>query len=593
MKHLRAVNKYFFKYKAHFVLGIIFVSLSNYFGILIPQKIREALDLVNQKINLFKDFGNAIGSSEYDLLNHELLIFGLTITGFVILKGVFMFLMRQTIIVMSRLIEYDMRKEIFDHLTRLDQDFYKRYMTGDIMSRISEDVSKVRNYLGPGVLYAINLITTFVLTIYAMLKVDPILTIYALIPLPLLSISIYYVSNLINKKSSAIQAQLSVLTSEAQETYSGIKVIKSYVKEDEFADFFSSEGDKFKALSLSLARVESYFQPLILLLIAISTIIVVVVGGYQVKTGSLSAGNIAEFILYVNMLTWPVTSIGWIASTIQEADASQERVNALLSEKPSIDNMNHDEYDLKGNIEFENVSFTYSETGVRALKNVSFKIKKGERVAIMGRTASGKSTIAELLTRTYDVDSGSIKIDGEDIRNHNINIIRRDIGYVPQDVFLFSDTIRSNIAFGTIDATDEEIKKYADHARIHDEIQQFRDGYETLLGERGVTLSGGQKQRLSIARAFIKKPKILILDDSLSAVDANSEEQIVRYFDSALEGKTAIIITHRTNNLLHYNNILIINNGEIEDQGTHEELINRVGYYQNLYYQQSESNQTV
>jgi ATP-binding cassette subfamily B protein len=593
LKHLRAVNKYFFKYKAHFVLGIIFVSLSNYFGILIPQKIREALDLVNQKINLFKDFGNAIGSSEYDLLNHELLIFGLTITGFVILKGVFMFLMRQTIIVMSRLIEYDMRKEIFDHLTRLDQDFYKRYMTGDIMSRISEDVSKVRNYLGPGVLYAINLITTFVLTIYAMLKVDPILTIYALIPLPLLSISIYYVSNLINKKSSAIQAQLSVLTSEAQETYSGIKVIKSYVKEDEFADFFSSEGDKFKALSLSLARVESYFQPLILLLIAISTIIVVVVGGYQVKTGSLSAGNIAEFILYVNMLTWPVTSIGWIASTIQEADASQERVNALLSEKPSIDNMNHDEYDLKGNIEFENVSFTYSETGVRALKNVSFKIKKGERVAIMGRTASGKSTIAELLTRTYDVDSGSIKIDGEDIRNHNINIIRRDIGYVPQDVFLFSDTIRSNIAFGTIDATDEEIKKYADHARIHDEIQQFRDGYETLLGERGVTLSGGQKQRLSIARAFIKKPKILILDDSLSAVDANSEEQIVRYFDSALEGKTAIIITHRTNNLLHYNNILIINNGEIEDQGTHEELINRVGYYQNLYYQQSESNQTV
>jgi ATP-binding cassette subfamily B multidrug efflux pump len=587
LKHLLAVNKYLFRYKRHFVLGIVFVSLANYFGILIPQKIREALDLVQLKISAFKDTVGNIDSPEYNQLSDALLAFGLTITLFVVLKGIFMYLMRQTIIVMSRLIEYDMRKDIFDHLTNLDQGFYRKYMTGDIMSRISEDVSKVRNYIGPGILYAINLITTFIFTIYAMLKVDLTLTLCTLLPLPILSISIYYVSNLINKKSAAIQAQLSTLTSEAQETYSGIKVIKSYVKEDAFAKFFDIEGEKFKTLSLGLARVESYFQPLMLLLIAMSTIIVVVVGGYQVEAGRLTAGNIAEFILYVNMLTWPVTAIGWIASTVQEAAASQARINDLMNEIPTIINSNNDEYGLKGEIKFENVTFTYKDTGTVALKDLNLSIKPGQRVAIMGRTAAGKSSIAELLTRTYDVDEGSIKLDGVDIKSHNLKVVRRDIGYVPQDVFLFSDTIKANIAFGKPEAKIDEIQAYAQYAKVHSEIELFKNGYDTLLGERGVTLSGGQKQRISIARAFIKESQIIVLDDALSAVDANSEQEIINYFDEALIGKTTIVITHRTNNLLNYDNIIIIENGKIADQGTHQELILREGFYQNLYLQQT------
>ncbi len=525
-------------------------------------------------------------SDFYDELGDTLFIFGLIVTGFVIVKGLLMYFMRQTIIVMSRLIEYDMRKEVYEHLQTLDQVFYRKNQTGDIMARISEDVSKVRNYLGPGILYGINLVSLFAMTIYAMFKVDVLLSVCALAPLPILSISIYYVSKLINEKSTLIQQQLSVLNSTAQETYSGIRVVKSYVKEEQFVNFFNKQSDEFKKRSLSLARIESYFQPLMILLIAMSTLIVVVVGGYQVYESRLTAGNIAEFILYINMLTWPVTSIGWIASVVQEAEASQKRINDLLQQKSEIRNVNHDQYHLDGDIEFRNVSFVYPTTGIKALENVSFKINKGQRLAIMGRTASGKTTLAELLMRMFDVTEGDILIDGKNIKEHNISMIRSRIGYVPQDVFLFSDTITANISFGISEYSTEEIEKYATYASVYDDIVKLPKGFETLVGERGVTLSGGQKQRISIARAFMKKPDIVLLDDALSAVDTTTEQNILSYFQTALTDKTSIIISHRANNLLNYDKIIVLENGQIVEEGTHEDLISADGFYNSVHQQQ-------
>lgn len=586
MKQLFTLNHYFLKYKYHFILGLVFVTGSNYFGVLIPQKIREALDLIQGKIESFKGLSDTARSTMYDELSSALIIFSVTVVGFMILKGILMFYMRQTIIVMSRLIEYDMRKEIFSHLTRLDQSFFKTQKTGDIMSRISEDVSKVRNYLGPGVLYAVNMVTLFVMTIYAMLQVDVTLTIFALLPLPFLSVSIYYVSNLINTKSTAIQQQLSVLTSTAQETYSGIRVIKSYVKEPQFLGFFADQSEEFKKRALSLAKVEAWFQPLMILLIALSTLLVVFVGGMQVFEGKLTAGNIAEFILYVNMLTWPVTSIGWIASVVQEAEASQKRINELLEVQPFVTNTNHEDYSLKGKIEFKNVTFVYPETGIKALDNISFILQPGEKMALYGKTASGKSTIGDLLFRMYDVTSGEILVDDKNIKNHNLDVLRQQMGYVPQDVFLFSDTISHNIAFGKFGADQETIQKMAEHAAVHDDITRLPDGYDSLIGERGVTLSGGQKQRIAIARAFLKNPEIIILDDTLSAVDSNTEQKISQYLLQALEGKTSLVVSHRANNLLNYDKILVLENGKISESGTHDELIRENGFYASIYEQQ-------
>ncbi len=568
------------------ILGIIFVTGSNYYGILIPQKIRDALDLVQNKLQTYKQLPLSDKSEYYDELGQSLLVFGLIITGFVILKGLLMYFMRQTIIVMSRLIEYDMRKELYAHLQTLDQAFYRTNQTGDIMARISEDVSKVRNYLGPGILYGINLVSLFGMTIYAMFKVDVTLSLFALLPLPVLSISIYYVSQLINKKSTLIQQQLSILNNTAQETYSGIRVVKSYVKEDQFADYFESQSEEFKNRSLSLARVESYFQPLMLLLISLSTLLVVLVGGYQVYLGKLTAGNIAEFILYVNMLTWPVTSIGWIASVVQEAEASQARINDLLNKKSDIKNINDQNYRLNGEIEFKNVSFTYPNTGTEALSNVSFKVNKGEKIAIMGKTGSGKSTIAELLIRLFDISEGQILIDGIDIRNHNLSVLRSQIAYVPQDVFLFSDTVYNNIAFGNPEISKKEIEKYASNAAVKEDILKLPLQFETLVGERGVTLSGGQKQRISIARAFIKNPDIVILDDALSAVDTTTEQNILHYLQKELHDKTALIISHRANNLLNYSKIIVLENGKITEEGTHEALLLKDGFYHAIYKQQ-------
>jgi ATP-binding cassette subfamily B multidrug efflux pump len=586
LKQLFTLNRFFVKYKWHLILGILFVTGSNYYAILIPQKVREALDLVQQKITIYKELNPSLKDAFYDDLGHALLMFGLIVTGYVILKGLLMYFMRQTIIVMSRLIEYDMRKEIYAHLQSLDQTFYRKYQTGDIMARISEDVSKVRNYLGPGLLYGINLISLFIMTIYAMLQVDIVLTLFALLPLPILSISIYYVSNLINEKSTLIQQQLSVLTNTAQETYSGIRVVKSYVKEDQFSQFFEDQSEEYKKRSLALAKIESYFQPLMMLLIALSTLLVVMVGGYRVYSGNLTPGNIAEFILYVNMLTWPVTAIGWIASVIQEAEASQTRINEIMDIRPEITNKNNDSYQIEGDIEFRNVSFTYPNTGIKALNNLNFTIKKGQKVAVMGKTASGKTTIAELLTRMFDVTEGQILIDGKDIRDHNLSILRDRIANVPQDVFLFSDTIKSNVAFGHPQADMEDIERYTQYASVQEDILKLPEKFETMVGERGVTLSGGQKQRVSIARAFIKKPDIVILDDALSAVDTATEQNILSYFQESLRDKTAIIITHRANNLLNYDKILVIDHGCLVEEGSHEELINQSGFYNSIYRQQ-------
>lgn len=586
MKNLFTLNHYFVKYKWHLLLGIFFVTGANYFSILIPQKIREALDLVQDKIHLFK--GTQIDGQDAMMgqLGNALLMFGLIVTGFAIVKGIMMYYMRQTLIVMSRLIEYDMRKEIFGHLQTLDQNYLRSHQTGDIMARISEDVSKVRDYLGPGLLYGINLVTLFAMTIYAMLKVDVKLTMYALLPLPFLSVSIYYVSNIINKKSTAIKAQLSTLNSTAQEAYSGIRVIKSYVKEAQFTEFFKDQSEEYKRRSLELAKIEAYFQPLMVLLISLSTLLVVLIGGFQVYDGKLTAGNIAEFILYVNMLTWPVTAIGWIASVIQEAEASQTRINQIMDQKSGIQNTNSQVYPIRGDIEFKNVTFKYPNSGVIALQNVNFILKMGERMAIMGKTASGKTTIAELLSRMFDVTEGQILIDGKDIRQHNLSIIRDRISCVPQDVFLYSDTVAANIAFGKPDATIDEIKMYAEYASVKDDIEKLPEQFETMVGERGVTLSGGQKQRISIARAFIKKPDIVILDDALSAVDTSTEQSILSFFDHSLRDKTTIVITHRANNLLNYDKILVLDNGKIAEQGTHEELIRNEGFYQSVYQQQ-------
>lgn len=582
MKNLQYLNKFFIQYKWRLLLGIVFVSLSNYFGILIPQKIREALDFVQKEVESNKTGFDGTSGINSDLGN-ALFFFGITVIGFMILKGIFMFLMRQTIIVTSRLIEYDMRKEIFAKLETLDASFYKTSKTGDIMARISEDVSKVRNYLGPGILYGINLISLFTITIMAMISVNAKLALYTLIPLPILSISIYYVSNLINKKSAVIQAQVSKLTSIAQEVFSGIRVVKSYGKEVQFQEYFNEESETFRARSLEMAKINSYFFPLMILLINLSTLIVLFVGGYEVGNGVVTAGNIAEFIIYVNMLTWPVTSIGWIVSIIQEAEASQQRINEILNVQPEIISGKEKIPQLKGLIEFENVNFIYKDSGIHALKNINLTINAGEKIAIVGRTASGKSTFAELLLRIYDVSSGLIKIDGKPIETLNKEDLRIRIGYVPQDVFLFSDSVSNNISFGKFGTNQSEIEKYADYASVKDDIIKLPEGFQTIVGERGVTLSGGQKQRISIARALIKQPDMIILDDCLSAVDTETEHRITQYLNAAMKDKTSIIITHRVSGLFEFDKIVVLDQGEIVEIGKHEELIKQNGLYADLY----------
>lgn len=588
VKELQVLNQYFWHYRRHFLLGLIFITISNYFRVLQPQAIREALDLVVDQIGMYRLYaGFDLSQAYFSILGRSLLLFGVVVLILAILMGIFLYLTRQTIIVMSRLIEYDLRKGIYAHYQQLTTDFYKRNNTGDLMSRITEDVSKVRMYIGPSVLYGANLVSTTILVVYSMIQVSPSLTLYSLVPLPVLALSIYYVSNMINQRSSVIQKQLAHLNSTAQEVYSGIRVVKSYVRTRQQVGHFQDESEVYKEKSLKLARVDAFFFPLMLLLIGASTIITVYIGGLQVIQGTITPGNIAEFVIYVSMLTWPVTAIGWIASIVQQAAASQKRINEFLNVEPSVKNAVDDPKPIQGAIQFENVHFKYPETGIQALAGLNFTLKPGQKMAIIGRTGAGKTTIADLLVRMYDVSDGSIRIDGSDIRDLDLNNLRQRIGYVPQDVFLFSDTIANNIAFGKIDADRPEVEQFARYAAVYDDIAGLTHGFDTMVGERGVTLSGGQKQRVSIARALIKQPDIVILDDCLSAVDTNTEKQILGYFNEALSDKTAIIITHRIYSLIQFDQILVLGDGKVEAIGTHESLLREGGYYAELFEKQT------
>jgi ATP-binding cassette subfamily B protein len=554
---------------------------------MMPRTIREALDFLLEKTQELKTTTDEVLKAELtDQFYDSLLQFGLLVIGQAIMMGIFMYFMRQTIIVVSRLIEYDLRKVIFDHYEKLDTAFYKRNKTGDMMARITEDVTKVRMYLGPAVLYGINLTALCIFVISAMFQANVKLTLYTLLPLPFLSISIYLVSNLINKKSELIQRQLARLNSIAQEVYSGIRVIKSYVKEKLFTDYFHEESNDFRAKSMDMARINSMFYPLMIFLVSLSTLFTVYIGGIQAVNQEVTPGNIAEFIIYVSMLTWPITALGWIASIVQQADASQRRINAFLKVQPEISNPTTNEKRLTGKIEFRNVSFIYPDTGIKALDRVSFTLEKGEKLAILGKTAAGKTTIAELLLRLYDVTSGEILIDDENIETLDLNNLRAKIGYVPQDVFLFSDTVANNVAFGNPDASIELIQEFAKYAAVHEDIKKLSESYETMVGERGITLSGGQKQRISMARAFLKEPDIIILDDSLSAVDTTTENQILGYLDDVLSTKTAIIITHRIYSLLSFNKIIFLENRRIAEMGTHSELMLKQGLYFEMFENQ-------
>jgi len=588
VKNLAALNHYILRYKWKFLLGFLFVALSNYFNVLQPQMVRQALDLVVQNISLYRMQQGFVHQSElYKSIGTGLLIFGLLVILFAILMGFFMYWMRQTIIVMSRLIEYDIRKDIYLHYQTLDQAFFRRNKTGDLMARITEDVSKVRMYLGPGILYAMNLVTLFVLVVGSMVKVNLELTIYTLAPLPFLSVSIYYISNIINRKSEVIQRQLSRLNSIAQEMYSGIRVVKSYVQEKFLVKYFDQECRDYQEKSMQMVTVDALFFPIIIFFIGISSVLSIYIGGIKVNQGLITAGNIAEFVIYINMLTWPVTAIGWIASIVQQAEASQKRLNEFLDTESTIKNPEVGPHRLSGEVQFDQVSFVYPDTGVDALKKVTFRLKPGEKLAILGRTGSGKSTICDLLLRMYDVTEGSIKLDGSDLRELRLEDIRKNIAYVPQDVFLFSDTIADNISFG-LDANppEEVLDRYSEYASVREEIDSLPNRYNSMVGERGVTLSGGQKQRISIARALIKDPKIVVLDDCLSAVDTKTERQILDHLQSGLSRKTVIMVTHRVTGITNFDHILVLDKGRVVEYGNHDTLYSRQGYYFKMVEQQ-------
>lgn len=590
MKELRHLNKYLIKYKFHLGLGILFIIISNAFQIIPASLVRLAIDYVTENIPYYQSFDGLEAQKDvYNDIVLNILMFAGLILLMALLRGIFLFMVRQTIIVMSRLIEFDLKNEIYAHYQSLPLSFYRRNNTGDLMNRISEDVSKVRMYLGPSIMYGLNLLILFMILIPYMLSINVELTLYALIPLPVLSLSIYYVNNIINKRSEAIQISQSVLSTFAQEAFSGIRVIKAFVREEDSAIKFEEASNTYKSKSLKLTVVQSLFFPLIMSLIGLSTVLTVYAGGSQVIDGSLTYGNIAEFIIYVNLLTWPVTSLGWISSIIQRAAASQKRVNEFLTIENDIVSKESLEVDLLGKVVFDKVSFTYPDSGIKALKQVSFEINPGESLAIIGTTGSGKSTIATLISRMYDSTSGKIFIDDRKIESYKISTLRSQIGYVPQDVFLFSDSIINNIAFGTDGLDENRIIQAAKDADLYQNIQDFPEGFNTKVGERGITLSGGQKQRVSIARAIARDPKILMLDDSLSAVDTKTENTILNSLKKIMIGRTSVIISHRVSSAKLADKIIVLDDGVIIEQGTNESLLSQNGAYKALYDKQLSS----
>jgi len=578
MKALKHLNKYFFKYRYRLIVGVIITIIAKIFALFTPRLVGASINVVSDRLD---------GTISEEVFRSELIINILYLVGAAVIAGLFTFLMRQTIINVSRFIEYDLKNEIYQHYQILSLNFYKSNRTGDLMNRISEDVGKVRMYVGPALMYTINTITLFAVALIYMTSAAPKLTLYTLLPLPILSVAIYKLSRLINTRSTIVQQSLSTLSTYSQETFSGISVIKSYGIEPRTNSEFEGLSNENRQKQINLTKVQALFFPLMILLIGISNLLVIYIGGMQYMSGEIEKiGTIAEFIIYVNLLTWPVATVGWVTSLVQQAEASQERINEFLKTEPDIKNTTNKLTPIIGDIEFKNVTFVYPDTNIKALKNVSFTLKSGETLAILGKTGSGKSTILDLIGRLYDINNGHVLVDNTTISELNLNSLRESIGYVPQDAFLFSDTIKNNIMFGKEDATDEEVIEAAKNARVHKNIIGFNKGYDTILGERGITLSGGQKQRISIARAIIKKPDILLFDDCLSAVDTETEEKILKNLVKLTRGKTTIIVSHRVSSAKNADKIIILEDGKIIQTGSHESLINTNGYYKELYIKQ-------
>lgn len=594
MKSLWRINKYLYKYKGLLLLGILFTVISNIFVIIPAQLVRLAIDYVVESFSLYRPLAKGgLGDYSQEIFLQFVFVLGMLILVMALLRGFFLFLIRQTIIIMSRKIEYDMKNEIFEHYQKLPLSFYRKNSTGDLMARITEDVSRVRMYLGPAIMYGLNVLILFPMVIWYMLTVNVELTLYALLPLPILSLSIYYVNNLINERSEKIQRSLSELSTFVQEAFSGIRVLKAFVRESDSVRNFAEASEDYKHKSIHLTRVNALFFPIIMALVGVSTIITVYVGGIQVINGEIGYGVIAEFILYVNMLAWPVTSLGWVTSIIQRAAASQTRINEFMDVKNDIISTKNLQSEIKGSVKVEHMSFVYPDSGIQALDDISFEIGEGETLGIIGTTGSGKSTIANLLMRMYDPSQGNIKIDDQPIESFDISSLRRQMGYVPQDVFLFSDTIGHNIAFG-IDTPDVSIiEKAAKDADVYQNIMGFPKGFETMLGERGITLSGGQKQRVSIARAIAKEPKILILDDCLSAVDTKTENVILTALKTIMKDRTSIIISHRVSSAKLADQIIVLHEGRIIERGNHDGLMSQKGVYADLYEKQTQAGESV